>query len=222
IIAAVQINGSSLVIPVDAVYNGPADLVGKTVATFPPGSIQDTLLKQWLADNGIDYEKDLNLTSMDAPAAQTALLAGQIDAVFLPHPSPSIIVQSGYGKIVMDSGEMDPDHACCVLAVSQAFIDAHPDVVREIVKIHVEATKYTQEHPEEAAKYYSEATDISEDLVLVSIGEWDGHWISDPHLIEDFVVSYAKSQYDQGLVPKLLTKEDLFDTSFYDDYVNGN
>jgi len=217
IIAAVQISGSSLVVPTDAVYNGPADLAGKTIATFPPGSIQDTLIKQWLIDNGVDLN-DVTIRGMDSGEAQTALMAGQVDAVFLPHPAPSIIVQNGYGKVVMDSGDMEPGHACCVLAVSQSFIDSNPDLVREIVKIHIESTKYTQDHPEEAARYYSEVTGVSEELILKSINEWDGQWISDPHQIEDFVVSYAKSQYEQGLVPKLLTSEDLFDMSFYDDY----
>jgi NitT/TauT family transport system substrate-binding protein len=221
IIAAVQINGSGLVVPIDAVYNGPQDLVGKKIATFHPGSIQDTLIKQWLIDNGIDL-KDVEIVGMDSGDAQTALMAGRVDAVFLPHPAPSTIVQGGFGRVVMDSGEMDPDHACCVLAVSQSFIDSNPEIVRELVRIHIEATRYTNENPEEAAKYYSQITGTSEDLILKSISEWDGQWIYDPYLIKEFVVSYAQTQYDQGLVPRLLTADDLFDTSFYDEYVKQN
>ena len=219
IIAAVQINGSGLVIPVDAVYNSPADLAGKRIATFPPGSIQDTLLRQWLFDNGV---QNVTISGMDSGEAQTALMSGAVDAVFLPHPAPSIIVQNGHGKVILDSGEMDPDHACCVLAVSQSFIDSNPEIVKELVRIHIEATRYTKENPEEAAKYYSEITGVSEALVLKSIDEWDGDWIYNPYLIQDFVVSYAKTQYEQGLVPKLLTADDLFDTSFYDEYVKNN
>lgn len=219
IIAAVQINGSSLIIPNNATYTGPSYFEGKKIATFPPGSIQDTLLKQWLTNSGVNLS-NVEIKGMDSGEAQTALKAGSVDAVFLPHPAPSIIVAAGDGKVIMTSGEMSSDHACCVLAVSQSFIDKHPDVVAEIIKIHVDATKYTQENPEEAAKYYANITRVSEEIVLKSVQEWDGQWISDPHVIEDYVVAYAKSQYEQGLSPRELTKEELFDTSFYDAYVN--
>lgn len=220
IVAAVQINGSSLIIQNNATYTGPSYFEGKSIATFPPGSIQDTLLKQWLIDSGVNVSK-VSIKPMDSGEAQTALKSGSVDAVFLPHPAPAVIVAAGDGKVIMTSGEMSADHACCVLAVSQSFIDKYPEVVAEVVKIHVDATRYTQENPMEAAKYYANITQISEDIVLSSIQQWDGDWISDPHVIEDYVVAYAKSQYDQGLSPRELTSEELFDMSFYDAYVNG-
>jgi len=122
----------------------------------------------------------------------------------------------------MTSGEMSSDHACCVLAVSQKFIDEHPDIVREVVKIHIESTKFSNENPEQAAKAYAQITGISEDIVLNSITDWDGAWVSDPHLIEAYVVAYAQAQYDQGLVKRALTQGELFDTSFYDEYMAQN
>jgi ABC-type nitrate/sulfonate/bicarbonate transport systems, periplasmic components len=218
IIAAVQINGSSLIVPTDMAYTGPKDFEGKKIATFPPGSIQDTLLKQWLVDSGVDLSK-VEIKGMDGGEAQTSLKSGAVDAVFLPHPSPSIIVAAGDGKVIMTSGEMSADHACCVLAVSQKFIDEHPDIVREIVKIHVESTKYTQTNPEESVKYYAGITGVSEEIVFQSVEDWDGQWISDPHIIEAYVIAYAQSQYEQGLTPRPLTKGELFDTSFYDEYI---
>ncbi|WNY25630.1 ABC transporter substrate-binding protein [Methanolapillus millepedarum] len=216
IVAAVQINGSSLVVPVNATYNGPQDLVGKKIATFPPGSIQDTLLKAWLLENGVNLSQ-VEIKGMDGGEAQTALASGSVDAVFLPHPTPSVIEQNGIGKIVYNSGQMEANHACCVIAVSQKFIDEHPDIVKEIVRVHIDATEYTNQNPEQAAEYYAKMTGVSKDVVLASINEWDGQWVSDPHMIEDYVVSYSQSQYEQGLIPRSLTAEDLFDTSFYDE-----
>ena len=221
IIAAVQINGSSLIVPTNADYTGPAYFEGKSIATFPPGSIQDTLLKTWLIDNGVDLSK-VDIKAMDSADAQSALKSGAVDAVFLPHPAPSIIEKAGDGKVIMTSGEMSADHACCVLAVSQKFIDEHPEIVKEVVKIHIEATKYANENPEAAAKAYAQITGISEDIVLSSIHDWDGALVSNPHLISDYVVAYAQAQYDQGLTNRPLTKAELFDTSFYDEYMAQN
>jgi hypothetical protein len=58
IVAGVQTQGSALVIRPELVdeYEGPASLKGKTIATFPPGSIQHTVLSKWFLDNGIDPE----------------------------------------------------------------------------------------------------------------------------------------------------------------------
>ncbi|MDR0767645.1 MAG: ABC transporter substrate-binding protein [Methanosarcinales archaeon] len=219
IIAAVQVNGSSLIVPTDADYTGPSYFEGKTIATFPPGSIQDTLLRQWLIDNGVNLSR-VDIRGMDSGEAQTALRAGAVDAVFLPHPAPSIIVNSGVGKVVMESGDMSSDHACCVLAVSQRFIDEHPDIVAEILRIHINATIYTNANPEDAARYYANVTGVSEAVVLQSISEWDGAWIADPRIIEEYVVEYARIQYEQGLIPRPLTSAELFDMSFFDAYVS--
>ncbi len=97
IVAAVQKNGSDLVVRPEVAYDGPKSLVGRTVATFPPGSIQDTVFRKWLLDNGVDPD-GLDIKSMDPGAAVTAISAKRVDAVFLPHPAPSIIELAGNGK----------------------------------------------------------------------------------------------------------------------------
>ena len=86
IVAAVNINGSNLVLKPGVTYDGPQSLEGLTIGTFPPGSIQDIVLKKWLKDNGVDISK-VDLKAMDPGPAMTALSAGKIDGVFLPHPA---------------------------------------------------------------------------------------------------------------------------------------
>ena len=106
IVAAVQTQGSALVVRPDIEYTGPESLVGHTVGTFPSGTIQDTILREWFASNGIDADNDVDIRPMGPGDAITAITAGQIDAVFLPAPSPTVIEQEGNGKIVMWSGNM--------------------------------------------------------------------------------------------------------------------
>jgi NitT/TauT family transport system substrate-binding protein len=66
IVVPVQINGSSLVLRPEYKYTGPQDLKGLKIATYPPGSIQNTLLRKWLKENGIDPEKDVTIVGMAA------------------------------------------------------------------------------------------------------------------------------------------------------------
>lgn len=216
IVTPVQINGSSLVLRPEYEYESPEDLKGLTIATFPPGTIQDTLLKNWLSENGLDVETDVRVLGMTPGDAVTAISAKRVDAVFLPHPSPTVVEREGNGRTIVQSGEMEANHSCCVLVVSGELIREHPDIVEQIVRTHIKATEYNQANVDEAAQIYSNK--ITEDLetVKTSLEEWDGEWITDPALIESSAVNYSNTQYELGIIPKSLTKEDIFDTSFYE------
>ena len=71
--------------------------------------------------------------------------------------------------------------------------------------------------PERAAEIYSAKTGQNLTIVQYSIKTWDGAWISDPHEMIPSVTEYARVDYELGYTgEKLLTEEDLFETSFYD------
>ncbi|MFY9199563.1 MAG: ABC transporter substrate-binding protein [Methanosarcina flavescens] len=216
IVTPVQINGSSLVLRPEHEYESPEDLKGLTIATFPPGTIQDTLLKNWLSENGLDVETDVRVLGRTPGDAVTAISAKRVDAVFLPHPSPTVVEREGNGRTIVQSGEMEANHSCCVLVVSGELIREHPDIVEQIVRTHIKATEYNQANVDEAAQIYSNKTTEDLETVRTSLEEWDGEWITDPALIESSAVNYSNTQYELGIIPKSLTREDIFDTSFYE------
>ncbi|AKB15742.1 ABC-type nitrate/sulfonate/bicarbonate transport systems, periplasmic component [Methanosarcina thermophila CHTI-55] len=145
IVTPVQINGSSLVLRPEHEYESPEDLKGLTIATFPPGTIQDTLLKNWLRENGLDAEKDVRILGMTPGDAVTAISAKRVDAVFLPHPSPTVIEREGNGRTIVQSGEMEANHSCCVLVVSGKLIREHPEIVEQIVRTHIKQQSTTRQ-----------------------------------------------------------------------------
>ncbi len=216
IVAAANINGSDLVFRPDVTYNGPKSLEGKGIGTFPPGSIQDIVMKKWLADSGVDISK-VKMYPMGPGDAVTAIEAGKVDGVFLPHPSPSKIELDKRGKTVLSSGEMWPNHACCSVLVSEKLIKEHPDLVEQIVKTHINATNYINANPEEAAKIFVKRVK-GQNLTVAeySIKTWDGKWVSDPSIQAPSTVEYAKLDNKFGYINKTLTEDDLFDTSFYE------
>jgi len=215
IVAAVNINGSNLVLVPSAKYSGPQSLAGLSIATFPAGTIQDLVLRKWLKDSGVDVSK-VAIKGMNPGDAVTAISAGKVDGVFLPQPSPAIIVSEGKGKSVVASGEMWPNHACCSLVVSGKLIRENPELVKQIIRIHENATKYINEHPDEAAEIYAKKIGQSVDQVKSSIKNWDGKWISDPHAEIPSTLEYASEDFNLGYIKKSLTENDLFDTSLYD------
>ncbi len=215
IVAAVNINGSDLVLRSGVLYAGPGSLARMRLSTFPPGSIQDIILKRWLMENGVDIS-EMNITPKGPGDAVSDIMSGKVDAVFLPHPSPAIIEMANKGRSLVASGEMWPGHACCSLVVSSSLIENQPDLVEQIVKTHMKATDYVNSHPEEAARIYANHTGQDLDMVIYSLKSWDGKWISDPHLQISSTLEYARSGCQMNITDRLLTEQDLFDTSFYD------
>ena len=217
IVGSVVINGSILVLRPEYKYTGPQDLKGLKIATYPPGSIQDTLLRKWLKENGLDPAKDVTIVGMTAAGdAVSAISAKKVDAVFLPHPFPTSVEKEGNGRIIVQSGYMEPNHITCVLLVSGKLIRDHPDIVEQIVKTHINATEYAKAHKNESAHIFSSKTSGDLETINASLKEWDWAWITDPVPIEISTVDFSNVLYRLNYTSKPLTKEDLFDTSFYE------
>lgn len=105
IVAGVQVQGSAIVVRRDLAdeyrEKGIAALKGCKIGTYPAGSIQHTILSKYLADNGMDPEKDVQIISQASPSeAASAIGSGSVDAVFLPSPWPAKIESEGSGVIV--------------------------------------------------------------------------------------------------------------------------
>jgi len=218
IVAAVQTQGSGIVIRPESNYTGPSYLVGKKIGTFPPGSIQDMVLKKWLTENGIDVSK-VDIKPMTPGDATTALAAKQLDAVFLPEPSPAFLEISGNGKSVVASGEMWPGHACCVLLVNGKLIRENPELVKEIIRIHIKATEFIEENPDESAEIASKKLGLSKESILYSIKNSDTTFIHDPNKIVEYIEAYGIEHYNLKYTKKLLTAKDLIDTKLYNEVI---
>jgi hypothetical protein len=225
IVAGVQTQGSALVVLPELVaeYEGPISLKGKTIATFPPGSIQHTVLSKWFLDNGIDPEREVNLKAMGPSEATTAISWKAVDAVFLPCLYPTIIEVAGNGVIVEWSGSIWPNHACCCVVASGEMIREHPEMLEQIIKTHIRATEYEIAHPDEAAEIFAQWHGADVSTIKRSINVSDMQWIHDPHLEVESGIKYAAVIYDlnreryEGRGVEVFEEEAIFDTSFYDE-----
>ena len=215
IVAGVNTQGSDLVVRPDLDYKGPQSLKGLTIATFQAGTIQDTILREWFKQNNLSPDNDVTIKGMNGGDAITAITAGKVDAVFLPHPSPAQIVGQGKGKIAVHSGEMYPNHTCCVLVVSGKLIREHPEIVSQIIKTNEKAVEFNDMNLDEAAEIYARKTGAKVEDIKASLREWDGDWDSNPNLIVNPVLDYAKIQYDLKYIKTPLTKDQIFDLTFY-------
>jgi len=215
IVAAVNLDGSNLVFRTGLSYTGPESLIGLTVATLPLGSIQDITLKKWLKENNVDISK-VKIVNQGPGDATTAIEAGKVDAVFLPQPYPAIIELDGKGKSVVATSQMWPNAAANCILVSGKLIRENPAIVKQIIRTHINATKYVNDHPDDAALIYSKKIGQNVTQVKYSFKTWDGKFITDPKVEITSVLEFARVNYELNYTKKLLTQQDLFDTSFYD------
>jgi len=121
------------------------------------------------------------------------------------------------GRSWVRSGEMKPNHACCAIVVRGKLIREEPKLVEQIIRTHMNATDYANANPMEAAEIYSNRTGQDLGMIKYSIKTWDGKWMTDPHLLVNDTVDYAKAQYEMKYILKTVNQSDLFDNSLYDE-----
>jgi len=214
IVASANNEGSALVMRTDFNYSGPRDLVGKKIATLPMPSVQDTVLRVWLLDNGIKPE-DVDIKFMSGADMLASLSSGAIDGFIWAEPGPTQAEMTGIGRIVVNSSEMWL-HPCCLLIVSDKLIKENPDVVEKIVKVHVKAMDYIDTNREEAINITAQKLKISPEILRKSFESGRTKYNPDPKLIETGTRRFADDLLELGVLTKPVNVSDLFDFTFYE------
>lgn len=90
-------------------------------------SIHNLLLRYYLAENGIDPDKDVQLRVVPPPEMVANLRAGNIDGFLGPDPVNQRAVYDELGFIHILSREIWDGHPCCSFAVPAEFIQQNPN-----------------------------------------------------------------------------------------------
>jgi len=85
--------------------------------------------------------------------------AGQIDGAWVPEPWTSRLELDGKGKLLVDEASLWPGgkFLTTTVIVRTAFLKDHPDVVKNFLKGHVEATNYINQNPTQAQQAANQA-----------------------------------------------------------------
>lgn len=141
IVAVANVEGSSLVSAPDISFESIESINGKKIMTFPPGSVQWTILSSWLKEKGIKAEI---VTASGSAEIREALKSKSVDLAFVPDPSPYIMAQEGSARILMHSREMFPLHPCCVVLMTNDFIK-NRDLAVKFLALHIIASEYAND-----------------------------------------------------------------------------
>jgi NitT/TauT family transport system substrate-binding protein len=92
-----------------------------------------------------DSSDTVYYTTLSVTDMKGALARGDIDAFISWEPFCSDAVVSGEGEILVWSGDLMPNHPCCVVAASTAFmedVENADDLTARFVKAHMDATDW--------------------------------------------------------------------------------
>ena len=145
VISSAQTDGSGIVVTKDSGITSAADLKGKNIATPGEASIQYVLLTYYLEKNGLSTD-DLNISAMKVPSMNDALKTKQIDGIITFQPYVSIAANNSDNVVLEDSATILPNHPCCVVVASDAFIKNHEDTGKDIIAIHENATDFINDN----------------------------------------------------------------------------
>ncbi len=107
-------------------------------------SMHNYLLRHYLAENGVDPDKDVQIRSVPPPEMVANLRAGNIDGYLGPDPFNQRAVFDGVGFIHILTKEMWDGHPCCAFAVPRSMITDAPNTFGALLRAIVEATAFAQ------------------------------------------------------------------------------
>ncbi len=174
-----------------------ADLKGKKVAG-PKGTILHQVLLSALEQNGLS-SNDVAFANMDLPQAVSALVAGHVDAALVAGPAVLKAAEAGARVIATGEGLVD---GIIVIAASDKFIKAQPDLVNRFLAVHNASLKVIKDNPEEAYRLTAEETGLTLDQVKAMAGWYD----FDPTIRPADIKELEKTQ-DFLIASKLLDKK---------------
>jgi len=105
-------------------------------------SMHNYLLRYYLAEAGLDPDKDVQLRVVPPPEMVANLRAENIDGFLGPDPFNQRAVYDGVGFIHVLTRQLWDGHPCCAFAVSREMVTKAPGTYQALLKSVIEAAAY--------------------------------------------------------------------------------
>lgn len=197
------------------------DLAGKKIAVPQIGNTQHLILLHVLEENGLkttDKGGDVTINASSNADILNLIDNGSVDAALVPEPWGTTIEKSGNAEILLDENDvfMNGDYPVAVVVASKDFIEAHPDLVKEFLQAHEDASLYINEHGSEAQQTVNteikEATGKSLDADVIQ-SAFQRMKIN-TKLNTKTILEFARISNEEGLINKIPEERDVFTTQF--------
>ena len=132
-------------------------------------SMHNYLLRYFVAEHGLDPDRDIQIRAVPPPEMVANLRADNIDGFLAPDPVNQRAVYDGVGFIHVLSKEIWDGHPCCAFAASKEFVTQYPGTYRELLKAIIDATAFASksENRKQIAEAIAPANYLNQPVTVV-------------------------------------------------------
>ncbi len=132
-------------------------------------SMHNYLLRYYVAEHGLDPDRDIQIRAVPPPEMVANLRADNIDGFLAPDPVNQRAVYDGVGYIHVLSKEIWDGHPCCAFAASKEFITQYPNTYRALLRAIMEATAFATkiENRKQIAEAIAPANYLNQPVTVV-------------------------------------------------------
>ncbi len=223
IIGRLMFNRVAIYVPPDSPIKNVADLKNQRIA-MPFGAAAQRVALKAISDEGLDPQQDVVSINLDI-TEQAGILQrgtssswGEVDAMAGFDPTLAILENSNKVR-VLHMGKVTS-----VIVMSKNYINSHPDAPVNFLKAFKEAVLYYAMNPEQANKWFIQASQLSIDNEALNLAasvepNMKAQSINDvsitfsPDLIEGMQEA-AKFIFEQGLVKQQIDIKQHIDQTY--------
>lgn len=170
----------------------PAAWKGFKLAVPFDYSMHNYLLRYYLADHGLDPDRDVQIRAVPPPEMVANMRADNIDGFLAPDPVNQRAVYDGVGFIHLLSKQIWDGHPCCAFAASREFMTSHPNTYQALLKAILDATAYARqaENRKEIAaaiapaNYLNQPVTVVEQVLTGTFADGLGNIVREPNRID--------------------------------------
>jgi nitrate/nitrite transport system substrate-binding protein len=155
-------------------------------------SMHNYLLRYYVAEHGLDPDRDIQIRSVPPAEMVANLRSDNIDGYLGPDPFNQRAVFDGVGFIHILSKEIWDGHPCCAFSASKEFVTTYPNTYRALVKAIVDATAFATK-PENRkqiaeaiapANYLNQPVTVIEQVLTGTFADGLGNVRKEPNRID--------------------------------------
>jgi len=168
--AVENINGQAIVLSNEHLdKRDPKQWKGFTFGVPFEYSMHNFLLRYYVAEHGLDPDKDIQIRVVPPPEMVANLRAGNLDGYLSPDPFNQRAVWEKIGFIHMLTKDIWEGHPCCAFACSAKFAQEMPNTYGALLRSIIDATQYASNpaNRKEIAEAISPANYLNQPVPVV-------------------------------------------------------
>lgn len=197
-------------------FDTPADLAGKSITVATCCVTSNTLLKELLQSNDLEWGVDVTINEVQQGSEVAPAITGGTDFAVAGEPLVSQAVQQGL-KIVYDWTEQYPDFAYSSFMTTREILESEPEMIQHFTNAINSALEYIHSEPDGAIEVAIGAfPELEEEVVSAAVTRMIDSNVYPPSAVitESAITSALERQTFVGNLAELPAYDAVIDPSF--------